>query len=170
MSARALSFGGALLLLLLLGAAHPARGQSPSIPPAVSFAHEYIRVLRDSGAVGVLPLTVEKTRVLRGYAPNMDVLRNELAGTTITFDRWSAVPARGETPALTLVVFKVEGGADPLELSLYIEEVNGQHLLNTVRTRLQAPDKGATLTTSPRTSDRYALRMLAGSRQLRARV
>ncbi|MCC7001818.1 MAG: hypothetical protein IT357_06660 [Gemmatimonadaceae bacterium] len=68
----------------------------------------------------------------------MGALRKDLAPaqTTITLDRWSAIPAKDAAPAVVLVVFKVEGIAKPFELSLYIEEVAGKYLLNTIMTRM----------------------------------
>lgn len=125
------------LVALWLGTAQALSGQSPP-PPEVQFAREFVRVLRDSGAVGVIPLTVASTRALNGYAPNMDALRKDLAPSqaTITLERWSAIPAKDAAPAVVLVVFKVEGIAKPFELSLYIEEVAGKYLLNTIITRM----------------------------------
>lgn len=140
MSIRAAGIGVVTLLSLLLGSVQSAAAQAAQLPPEVLFAREYVRVLRDSGAAGVIPMTVTKTRALKGYAPNMDALRDEFAPaqTTITLDRWSAVPAKGEVPPTFLVVFKVEGIARPVELSLWIEEVTGRYLLNTIMTRAAA--------------------------------
>lgn len=128
------------LCSVLFGAVHPIAAQSAQEPPGVLFAREYVRVLRDSGAAGVIPMTVEKTRALKGYAPNMDALRQDLASaqTSITLDRWSAVPSKGDVPSMTLVVFKVNGVARPVDLSLYIEDVAGRPMLNTIMTRPQA--------------------------------
>lgn len=137
MSIRLVRVSVAAFLSLLLGSFQQVGAQSSQLPPEVIFAREFVRVLRDSGAAGVIPMTVEKTRARKGYAPNMDALRNELAAaqTTITLDRWSAVPAKGVVPPLVLVVFKVEGTALPVELSLWVEEVAGRYMLNTVMTR-----------------------------------
>jgi len=140
MSIRFVRVGAAAVFSLLLGAVQPVAAQSAQEPPEVRFAREYVRVLRDSGAVGVIPMTAPKTRALSGYAPNMDALRDDFAPTqtTITLDRWSAVPATGEAPALVLVVFKVEGIARPVELSLWIEESAGRYWLSTIMTRALA--------------------------------
>lgn len=146
MSVRFVRVGVATVYSLLLGAVQPVAAQSAQDPPEVRFAREYVRVLRDSGAVGVIPMTTPKTRALKGYAPNMDALRDDFAPTQtqISLDRWSAVPAKGEVPPLVLVVFKVEGIARPVELSLWIEESAGRYLLNTIMTRaLAAKDDAA---------------------------
>ncbi len=137
MSIRLVRVSVVAFLSLLLGAVPQVGAQSSQLPPEVLFAREFVRVLRDSGAAGVIPMTVESTRARKGYAPNMDALRNELAPahTTVTLDRWSAVPAKGVVPPLVLVVFKVEGTAMPVELSLWIEDVAGRYMLNTVMTR-----------------------------------
>lgn len=130
-----------LLSSLLLGSAQLVAAQSAPLPPEVLFAREYVRLLQDSGAVGVIPMTAEKTRALKGYAPNIDALRADMASaqTTIALDRWGAVPAKGNVPPLFLVVFKVEGIAKPLDLSLWVEEVTGRYLLNTIMARPSTP-------------------------------
>lgn len=131
-----------VVMSLLATHAQELRAQDAP-PPQATFAREFVRVLRDSGSVGVIPLTVSKTRALKGYAPNMDVLRKELSPkeATISLLRWSTVPPKGDVPALVLVVFKVDGIARPVELSLYIEDVNGQYLLNTIMTKEASPSQ-----------------------------
>lgn len=144
---------GALAIIALLtmtAAAMPAQstrlsesGAAEQLPPEVLFAQRFVRALRDSGAVGVIPMTVPRTRALKGYAPNMDALRDDLAPpqATVTLDRWSAAPAKGEAPPLFLVTFKVEGVARPVVLSLYVEQLDGQYLMNTVMTRALASNE-----------------------------
>ena len=152
MSIRIVRISVVMLLSLLLSDVRPAAAQPAQLPPEVLFAHEYVRALRDSGAAGVIPLTVEHTRTRKGYAPNMDALRQEFAPpqVTITLDRWSAVPAKGELPPMVLVVFKVEGIARPVELSLWVEAVAGRYLLNTIMTRPPAAKESPILHATPR--------------------
>ncbi|WP_353269247.1 hypothetical protein [Gemmatimonas sp.] len=137
MSIRFVRISVVILVSLLLCDVQSAAAQAAQRPPEVVFAQEYVRALRDSGAAGVTPLTVEETRNRKGYAPNMDALRKNFASpqTTITLDRWSAVPAKGDLPPTFLVEFRVEGIATPLELSLWIEAVAGRYLLNTIMAR-----------------------------------
>lgn len=118
----------------------PRATPSKQVPPAVLFAQRYVRALRDSGAVGVIPLTAPKARAPKDYASNMDALRDELSPkqTTVTLDRWSSVPAKGDAPPLSLVTFKIEDIARPMELTLYVEELDGRLLLNTIMTRALA--------------------------------
>ena len=147
MSSRLVRVAAGTVLASLFGVVQPVAAQSTQVPPEVRFAQEYVRVLRDSGAVGVIPMTAPKTRALKGYAPNMDALRDDFAPTqaTISLDRWSAVAAKGEAPPLVLVVFRVEGIARPVELSLWVEESAGRYLLNTIMIRGLAAKDDATI-------------------------
>ena len=121
------------LMLLAGGCRHSAVVQ-PSVPPEERFAREFLRVLKDSGAVAVLPLTTPKTRALRNYAQNMDVLRGELAApyASLTLARWNAVPPKGDVPKLVRIVYTIQRADGPGELSLWIEEASGHYLLNTI--------------------------------------
>jgi hypothetical protein len=85
-------------------------GDSARLPAEVLFARKYLRALLDSGAVGVIPLTVPNLWAISAYADNMNRLRDELSprSVTITLDRWNALPAKGSVPVLILVAFKVD--------------------------------------------------------------
>ena len=114
---------------------------SVQLPAEVLFAQKYVRALLDSGAVGVIPLTVPSLRAISAYADNMNTLRDELSprSVTITLDRWNAVPAKGSVPALFLVAFRVGGLSKPTELRLFVEEIDGRYLLNTIMTQRTQP-------------------------------
>ena len=134
MLSRRATIGAITALTLLSGGCRYAAAQPTQVPPEVRFAREFIRVLQDSGSAAVLPLATPKTRALKGFAPNMDVLRSVLASThaTLTLDQWNAVPKKDDVPSLIHVVFKVQGVGAPSELSLWIEEASGHYLLNTI--------------------------------------
>jgi hypothetical protein len=102
--------------------------------PEERFAHEFIRVLQDSGSVAILPLTTPKTRAIRNFARNMDVLRGELAAsqTGLTLVGWNAVPPKGDVPKLIRIVYRFEREDGPGELALWIEQASGHYLLNTI--------------------------------------
>jgi hypothetical protein len=101
--------------VLLSSAFGAAAAQRVEPPPEARFAREFIRVLRDSGSAAVLPMATPKLRALKGFAPNMDVLRGIVASTqaTLTFDRWNAVPKNEGIPGVVHVVFKVKGVGAP---------------------------------------------------------
>ena len=121
------------LVVLAGGCRHTAALPEP-VPPEVRFAGAFIRVLQDSGSVAVLPLTTPKTRALSNYARNMDVLRGELAApnSTLTLARWDAVAPKGDAPKLIHIVYAFQREDGPGELALWIEEVSGHYLLNTI--------------------------------------
>jgi hypothetical protein len=114
---------------------------SAQLPAEVLFARKYVRALLDSGAVGVIPLTVPNLRTISAYADNMNTLRDMLSprSVTITLDRWNAVPAKGSVPDLFLVAFRVDGLSKPTELRLFIEEIDDRYLLNTIMTKRTPP-------------------------------
>ena len=120
-----------------------AAAQSAPLPPEVRFAHEFIRVLQDSGSVAVVPLATPRTRALKGFAPNMDILRGVLASTKATwaFDRWRIAPTKEGSPRLVHVTFMVQGVGAPSKLELWIEEQAGHLLLNTISIGPPNPDE-----------------------------
>jgi hypothetical protein len=131
-----------LALVLLAGGCRHRTALPASVPPEERFAREFIRVLQDSGSVGVLPLTTPKTRALQNFARNMDVLRGELAAShaTLTLARWNAVPPKDDVPKLIKIVYTVQRADGPSELALWIEESSGHYLLNTIS--IGPPDPG----------------------------
>ena len=128
-------------MLLAGGCRHTTVLPQP-VPPEERFAREFIRVLQDSGSAAILPLTTPKTRALRNFARNMDVLRGELAAshTTPTLSRWNAIPAKGDIPNLTRIVYRIQRADGPGELALWIEETSGHYLLNTIAVGPPQPD------------------------------
>jgi hypothetical protein len=129
-------------LVLLAGGCRHTTVLPERVPPEERFARDFIRVLQDSGSVAILPLTTPKTRALRNFARNMDVLRSELAAshTTLTLARWNAIPAKGDVPKLIHIVYTVQRADGPSELALWIEEASGHYLLNTISIGPPNPD------------------------------
>ena len=130
-------------LVLLAGGCRPRTALPEPVPPEERFAREFIRLLQDSGSVAILPLTTPKTRALRNYARNMDILRDELAAshTTLSLARWNAVPPKGDVPKLIHIVYTLQRADGPGELALWIEQAAGHYLLNTIAIGPPNPDR-----------------------------
>lgn len=132
---RVVAIGALAAAVLFLGGCRLAATRSTQLPAEVRFAREFVRVLQDSGSSAVLPLTTPKTRALRGFAPNMDILRGVLASSkaTLTLAAWNTVPAKEGVPSSVHVVFKASEAGAPSELELWIEGDPGHFLLNTIK-------------------------------------
>lgn len=131
---RLATIGATAALALLSGGCRHSAALPEVPPPSVRFAREFIRVLQDSGSVAVLPLATPKTRALKGFALNMDILRGILASShaTLILAEWNAVPRKDGGPNLIHVVYTVQGAGAPSKLELWIEEDSGHYLLNTI--------------------------------------
>ena len=131
---RLATIGTIAAFTLLAGGCRHRTAQPAVPPPEERFARDFIRVLQDSGSAAVLPLATPKTRALKGFAPNMEVLRGILAAShaTLTLAHWNDVPPKDGRPKLVHVVYTVTGAGAPSELGLWIEEASGHYLLNTI--------------------------------------
>jgi hypothetical protein len=123
----------AALALLAGGCRHTGVLPEPR-PPQEPFARAFVRVLQDSGAAAVLPLTAPDTRALKNFAQNMDILRGALAAShaTLTLAYWKAVPQKDGGSTIMQIVYKVRGAGGPSDLKLWIEGMPGHYLLNTI--------------------------------------
>ncbi|MDB6035822.1 MAG: hypothetical protein JWM16_6160 [Verrucomicrobiales bacterium] len=121
-------------LALLAGGCRNTAPLPEASPPQERFAREFIRLLQDSGSTAVLSLTSPNTRALKNFAQNMDILRGELAASHATLAPafWKAVPQKDGGSPVMQIVYRVQGAGGPSELKLWIEEVAGHYLLNTI--------------------------------------
>jgi hypothetical protein len=139
------TFGLMTALALLGSGCRRLSAQSEGAPPQERFAREFMRALQDSGSAAIVPRTAPKTRALKNFALNMDILRGELAKShaTLTLARWSVLPQKEGEPGVVLIVYRVQGDGEPSELKLWIEEESGRYLLNTIATGAPSPGGAA---------------------------
>ena len=126
--------GAIVALTLLSSACRQTAAQADLRPPEERFAREFICLLQDSGSVAISALAAPELRALKGFAPNMDVLRGILTRShaKLTLAHWNDVPRKDGIPKLIHIVYAVEGAGAPSEIELWIEGEPGHYLLNTI--------------------------------------
>jgi hypothetical protein len=99
--------------------------RTPMLQPTpiveLQFASEYIKALRDSGAVSVLPRLHPRTRALPNVEANLTVLHNALQAShaELAVARWTIRQVIGR-PRATEVVYASQTLGAPSEVGVWI--------------------------------------------------
>lgn len=131
----------ALVLSVCLCGAARVDAQSSQPPAQAAIASEFIRVLQDSGVAAVLPMAAPGTRALKGFAPNMEVLRGKLiaAHATLTLTQWNTAIGSDSVERMHLT-YEVKGAGAPSKIEFWIEGEPGHYLLSTISLGRPNPD------------------------------
>ena len=131
----------ALVVSMCLCGAARVDAQSSEPPAQAAIASEFIRVLQDSGVAAALPMAAPRTRALKGFAPNMEVLRGKLiaAHATLTLSLWNAAIGRDSVERMHLT-YEVKGAGAPSKIEFWIEGEPGHYLVNTISLGPPNPD------------------------------
>jgi hypothetical protein len=121
----------AAVLVLVIGCR-----RTPALQPKpvaeLQFAADYIKALRDSGAVAVLPRLHPRTRALPNVESNLTVLHNvlETSHAELSLVRWTIRQVIGK-PRMTEVTYASQTIGAPSEVGVWIMNYEGRLVVET---------------------------------------
>ena len=125
----------AVALIVVMDASCGAEAIRQTVPAEKErFARQYLRLLADSGAQAVLPLTKVETRTTSGRSESLRELRAVLQRSSpdsLELQRWK-VEANTGRPTATKMTYLVRGIEGRFLVGLWIEEEAGHLVASTV--------------------------------------